>query len=144
MKNFLRPDGSKRPGVERLPLHKYAPWAATLCLGLAVFLFWRLRYPFALVYQEQLQMFLFDDDYLASGGLVALLEAGLRIPDDIRVATFCNRGDEPVMAVSFARIECDPTACADAAADYTLAVLAGKQPKLPRPEFTFIPGDSLG
>lgn len=87
---------------------------------------------------------LFDDDYLASGGLVALLEAGLRIPDDIRVATFCNRGDEPVMAVSFARIECDPTACADAAADYTLAVLAGKQPKLPRPEFTFIPGDSLG
>ncbi len=66
MKNFLRPDGSKRPGVERLPLHKYAPWAATLCLGLAVFLFWRLRYPFALVYQEQLQMFLFDDDYLLS------------------------------------------------------------------------------
>jgi len=66
MKNFSRPDGSKRPEVERLPLRKCAPWAATLCLGLAVFLFWRLRYPFALVYQEQLQMFLFDDDYLLS------------------------------------------------------------------------------
>ena len=28
-----------------------------------VFLFWRFRYPFALAYQEQLQLFLFDDDY---------------------------------------------------------------------------------
>ena len=86
---------------------------------------------------------LFDDDYLASGGFVALLEAGFRIPDDIKVATFSNRGDEPVAAVSLARIECDPAACADAAADYTLAVLEGKRPALPRPEFTFIPGDSL-
>ena len=86
---------------------------------------------------------LFDDDYLASGGLVALLEAGLRIPEDIKVATFCNRGDEPVAAVSLARIEGDPIVCADAAADYVLAVLAGKHPALPRPEYTFIPGDSL-
>ena len=35
----------------------------TLLFGLAVFLFWRFRYPFALAYQEQLQLFLFDDDY---------------------------------------------------------------------------------
>lgn len=86
---------------------------------------------------------LFDDDYLASGGIVALLEAGLRIPDDVKVVTYCNRGDEPVAGVPLARIECDPTVCADAAADYTLAVLEGKRPALPRPELTFIPGDSL-
>ena len=41
------------------PHHKYAHWAATLCLGLAA-----CGDPFALVYQEQLQLFLFDDDYL--------------------------------------------------------------------------------
>lgn len=35
----------------------------TLLFGLVVFLFWRFRYPFALSYQEQLQLFLFDDDY---------------------------------------------------------------------------------
>ena len=35
----------------------------TLLFGICVFLFWKVRYPFALTYQEQLQMFLFDDDY---------------------------------------------------------------------------------
>lgn len=35
----------------------------TLAFGIAVFLFWTFRYPFALTYQEQLQLFLFDGDY---------------------------------------------------------------------------------
>jgi len=35
----------------------------TLLFGLLVFLFWEFRYPFALTYQEQLQLFLFDADY---------------------------------------------------------------------------------
>ena len=38
----------------------------TLLFGVAVFLFWRYRYPFALTYQEQFQLFLFDEDYLLS------------------------------------------------------------------------------
>ena len=47
----------------------------TLVFGIAVFLFWRYRYPFALTYQEQLQLFLFDGDYFCErlsepGGLV--------------------------------------------------------------------------
>ena len=45
---------------------KYAPWLLTLLLGVAAFLFWWLRYPFALSYQEQFQLFLFDDDYFWS------------------------------------------------------------------------------
>lgn len=44
-------------------LSKYGRWLLTLAFGLAVFLFWTLRYPFALTYQEQLQLFLFDGDY---------------------------------------------------------------------------------
>ena len=41
----------------------------TILFGLAVFFFWRIRYPFALAYQEQFQLFLFDSDWFL--GLVA-------------------------------------------------------------------------
>ena len=44
-------------------LSKYADWLLTLFFGLVVFLFWEYRYPFALTFQEQLQLFLFDADY---------------------------------------------------------------------------------
>ena len=44
-------------------LSKYGGLLLTLVFGIAVFLFWRFRYPFALTYQEQLQLFLFDSDY---------------------------------------------------------------------------------
>ena len=50
-------------------LNKYHQLLATLVFGLCVFFFWRIRYPFALTYQEQLQMFLFDSDYFS--GLMA-------------------------------------------------------------------------
>lgn len=46
-------------------LSKYAPLLLTLVFGVAVFVFWRFRYPFVLAYQEQLQLFLFDGDYFA-------------------------------------------------------------------------------
>ena len=45
-------------------LNRYAYGLLTLAFGGMVFLFWRLRYPFALVYQEQFQLFLYDWDYL--------------------------------------------------------------------------------
>ena len=38
----------------------------TLLFGIVVWLFWWLRYPFALSYQEQFQLFLLDDDYFMS------------------------------------------------------------------------------
>lgn len=44
-------------------LSKYADWLLTLFFALVVFLFWECRYPFALTFQEQLQLFLFDGDY---------------------------------------------------------------------------------
>ncbi len=47
-------------------IQRYGKWGLTLLFGLAVFLFWRFRYPFALAYQEQLQLFLFDDGYFMS------------------------------------------------------------------------------
>ena len=50
----------------KLSLYKHSYWLLTLVFGIAVFLFWRFRYPFALTYQEQLQLFLFDGDYFCS------------------------------------------------------------------------------
>ena len=44
-------------------LNRHADWLLTLFFGLVVFLFWACRYPFALTFQEQLQLFLFDGDY---------------------------------------------------------------------------------
>lgn len=86
---------------------------------------------------------LFDDDYLAAGGLVALYEAGLRIPSDIRVVFYSNKGNEPVLGVSAARIENDPVACADVVAKYVLKLMAGRKCQPPRNVWRFIPGDSL-
>ena len=59
-------------------LSKHAHLLLTLVFGVAVFLFWRFRYPFVLSYQEQLQMFLFDGDYFCErmsepGGLARYL-----------------------------------------------------------------------
>lgn len=86
---------------------------------------------------------LFEDDYLAFGGIVAILEAGLRIPRDIRIASFANAGNEPVLGVSIARIENDPVALGNAVADYVLAQLAGQRAEPPRIAYRFIPGESL-
>ena len=44
-------------------LNRYWKIGLTILFGLAVFFFWRIRYPFALTYQEQFQLFLFDSDY---------------------------------------------------------------------------------
>ena len=57
-------------------LSKHADWLLTLFFGLVVFLFWACRYPFALTFQEQLQLFLFDADYFCErmaepGGLAS-------------------------------------------------------------------------
>lgn len=46
--------------------NKLWPWLLSLLFGMALFLFWWQRYPFALSYHEQFQLFLFDSDYLAT------------------------------------------------------------------------------
>ena len=86
---------------------------------------------------------LFDDDYLAAGGVSAILEAGLRIPEDIRVVAHSNRGNELALVQSLARIESDPVANANLVADYVMAVLAGRRAAVPRPKTRFVPGGGL-
>ena len=86
---------------------------------------------------------LFDDDYFASGGIVALLEAGLRMPEDVGVVSFMNKGNELVAGKKITGIGCDPVADGDIVAAYALKILAGKRPAPPRFPMCFFPGESL-
>lgn len=86
---------------------------------------------------------LFDDDYFAAGGIVALLEAGRRIPEDVGVVSFMNRGNDLVAGRKITGIGCDPASDVDIVAAYVLKALAGKRPQLPRLPLCFFPGESL-
>lgn len=50
------------------------------------------------------------DDYLTAGLLPVLLESGLRIPEDVKLVTFRNKGGGPAFTKSLAAIENDPEA----------------------------------
>ncbi len=87
---------------------------------------------------------LFDDDYLAVGGVVALFEAGFRIPADIGVVSHANRGNELALGVSVARFVNDPVSYADAVAEYVVAQLEGRRAALPKVSWRFVSGESIG
>ena len=86
---------------------------------------------------------LFDDDYFASGGIAALLEAGIRVPEDVAVASWINLGNEPAFGKKVAGVGIDPAAYGDAVASYVLELLAGRRVSPPRLSLRFFPGESL-
>ena len=55
-------------------------------------------------------VFLFTDDHLAHGGLLALMERGIKIPEDVKVVTHANRGSGPFWVKPLTRLEMDPVA----------------------------------
>lgn len=70
----------------------------------------------------------FSDDHLCRGALIAFLQTGVRIPEDIRLATWANRGNVPVYAKDLSRLEIDPVADAAKVADACVATLSGGKP----------------
>ena len=82
----------------------------------------------------------FYDDYLAAGGLIALAATGLRVPEDIRIATLANKGLGPVWFKPLTRLEYDPVGNAKLIGDYVLKLLAGKTATLPALQLKFIEG----
>lgn len=69
----------------------------------------------------------FNDDFVASGALTAMLLEGVRIPGDVRVVSLANKGLGPVYPVSLTRLENDPYAHGDILADAVVALLKGRQ-----------------
>lgn len=74
-------------------------------------------------YGDQRKAMLFTDDYLARGGLTALLASGIRVPEQWRVASFVNCGHQPIFPVELTRIEVDPIADGRSIAGQAIAML---------------------
>lgn len=53
---------------------------------------------------------LYTDDHLARGGLMALMSAGVSVPEDVRVVTHVNRGFAPVWPRTLTCLQLDPDA----------------------------------
>ena len=71
----------------------------------------------------------FRDDHLTTGALPALLAAGIRIPEDVRVVTWANRGLGPAFVKPFTRMEFDIPAAGETMARCVLEYLhAGRFP----------------
>ena len=70
--------------------------------------------------------FVFTDDYLATGAVAAMLNGGIRFPDDVRIATLANRGNRPVIPSAFGYFEYDPFMVGDKVAEDVVARLNGE------------------
>lgn len=68
----------------------------------------------------------FTDDFVARGALVALLSRGIRIPEDVQVITWANKGFGPVFTKPFTRVENDPKTHGTIVAQCLLDRLDGK------------------
>jgi DNA-binding LacI/PurR family transcriptional regulator len=68
----------------------------------------------------------FSDDFVAQGALMAMTVRGMRIPEDVQVITWANRGSGPVFMKPFTRVEMDPIRDGEALAACVLAQLEGK------------------
>ena len=89
-------------------------------------------------------LFFFLDDYVAKGALMALAASGVRIPEDVKVLTFANRGNGPVYVKDLARIEQDPIARGDAVADFVVSWLnGGRDAPQAMPPPVFIHGETI-
>ena len=85
--------------------------------------------------------FLFADDYIARGGLLALLAAGFRSGRDVHVITLANKGITPLHPDPIDLLLIDPVRNADIMADALLAYLrTGQSPGNLTLETTFVAG----
>lgn len=84
------------------------------------------------------------DDYLAMGAIPALLESGVRIPEDVRLVTHYNRGFGPILTKSIARFETDPAAYAREIAHGIVEWLkTDRFPALALPSLRYVRGDTF-
>lgn len=71
----------------------------------------------------------FTDDFLARGAIVAMLEAGARVPEDLQFALLATRGSLPAFRCALTRFELDPVAEAEAIGAVILSVLRSGRPR---------------
>ena len=67
----------------------------------------------------------FTDDNICAGAVAAFAASGVRVPEDVRVATWANCGNEPPFGKDIDRMALDPAADAELVAEALLARLEG-------------------
>lgn len=118
--------GGKLAGIERAGLDAFARLAATGKLSRDA-------------------VYFFADDYIGRGALSAISGAGLRAPDDIRVATWANKGLGPVYFRELSRMEMDPAEAGATVADSILEYLrTGRYPDGRAIGPRWLEGETLG
>ncbi len=87
----------------------------------------------------------FTDDFLARGALLAMTVRGLRIPEDVQVISWANKGLGPVFPKPLTRVEMDPKAHGAIVAQCILRQLDGKSSGQAPAELapTFIVGETM-
>lgn len=86
------------------------------------------------------------DDYFAMGALTALLAHGIRIPEDVRVVVWANKGGGcgPVFTKRFTRIEVDIRSCGTKVVEGVLQYLrTGAFPDIVDASPIYISGDTF-
>ena len=65
----------------------------------------------------------FSDDFLCYGAMTAMLTHGIRVPEDVHVASLANKGHLRAYRTTLTRVEYDAEAMGDKAADVLLEYL---------------------
>lgn len=87
---------------------------------------------------------LFVDDYVATGALTALSCAGVRIPQDVQVVTFANKGNEPAFPIRLTSIGLDSARSGRMIAESVIAYRkTGKWPAGRKLRASYVEGDTF-
>ena len=84
--------------------------------------------------------FFIKEQIVAQGALMAFLDRGIRIPEDVKVVSLSDVGFGPAYVRPVTRFECDPVDAGEKISDFALAVLAkGRIPPPPviMPQYIF-------
>ena len=80
----------------------------------------------------------FTDDYMATAAVLTLLKHGVRIPEDVRIVSWANRGLGPVLPVPFGRVQFDGRSAGERIFEIAKTVLRGGNPEACDIRTTFI------
>lgn len=86
----------------------------------------------------------FNDNFASQCALLSLVEAGVRIPEDVRFVTWSNAGEGPFWHKSLSRVEINPFDSGKIFAEYVLRYLKTNRKRRPASiKPVFIPADTF-
>lgn len=84
------------------------------------------------------------NDGVCRGALYALLELGVKIPDEIKLITYANQGIDIFCHIPLTKLEVNPKFFVEQVYDEIIAKINGKKPTYTPTKATLVPGRSCG